>query len=117
MGSCGRFRSTLLGLGVCGLVMAGCQAPIQRVPLRLAPADARVFVDGVQIRDGADAVDLRSDRPHVVLAKRDGYRAQQLVLEPREVDGVTLLDPAEIQVELKPLVPTARAFEIEAGND
>jgi hypothetical protein len=94
----------------------GCQAPMQRVPLHLEPADSRVYVDGSELAAGARHVELRSDEPHVVLAKRDGYRPQQIVLEPSGRGDARRLQPAEIRLELEPLVPKESAVRIERAD-
>ncbi len=109
-------------VGVCAafaLVVAAfaCHTPpVQRVRLHVEPADAQVFVDGAPLAAGTAWVELRSDRPHVVLSKRDGYRPAQTVLETRSVDGRPRLAPAEIRVRLEPLVPKESGFRIE-GED
>ena len=96
----------------------GCQVPpVQRVGLRVEPADARVFVDGNEVAEGAGWLELRADTPHVVLARRDGYRSEQIVLETRRRDGVDRLEPAEIRLALEPLVPKERAFRVEGEEE
>jgi hypothetical protein len=99
----------LLLVGVC----AACQAPpTQQVPLHLEPSGVRIFVDGTEIAGSPAELDLRSDRPHVVHLERDGYRAQQVVLESR----ASRLEPAEIRLTLAPEVPTERQIRIEGAE-
>jgi hypothetical protein len=109
----GKFFNALV-VGAC--LALGCQTPTQRVPLHLEPSGARVFVDGTEVPGAADALELRSDRPHVVLVRRDGYRPEQVVLETRRVDGVSRLEPDEIRLELEPIVPKGREIRIEVAD-
>lgn len=96
--------------------LAGCQIPMQSVPLHLDTSGARVFVDGVRVDSGAGSLTLRSDRPHVVHIERDGHQAQQVVLESRETPSGPRLEPAEIRVRLAPVVPTERQIQIQGAD-
>lgn len=93
-----------------------CQAPMQRVPLHVEPGGARIFVDGIPLDGNPDAVELRSDRPHVIHVERDGYRAEQMVLEVRDGEAGApgmQLEPSEIRLRLEPLVPKDSEVRIE----
>ncbi len=112
----GGMRKLARGFGVASMLLfvgASCQPPVQQVPLHLTPSDARVFVDGSELAPGTASVELRSDRPHVVLARRDGYLPAQVVLESRSSAGGTTLEPAELRIELQPVVPKERSLRIE----
>ena len=110
----GAARARLAGVAIS--LLLGCQAPVQRVPLDVEPAGARIFVDGDAIEGSPDALDLRSDVPHVIHVERDGYRAEQMVLETRPDERGTRLEPGEIRLRLEPVVPTEREIRIE-GSD
>lgn len=89
---------------------------MQRIPLHLEPGGARVFVDGREVPGPPTALDLRADRPHVVHVQRDGYRAEQVVLEAHPGEAGPHLEPSEIRLHLAPVVPTEREIRIE-GED
>ena len=111
-----RLAGVLAGFALALGAIACHTPPIQRVPLQLEPADAQVFVDGTRLAPGTTSVELRSDRPHVVLSKRDGYRPAQTVLETRTVDGRPRLVPSVIRVRLEPLVPKESDFRIDSED-
>jgi hypothetical protein len=108
-----------ISCGLLGIAVAiGCQVPpVQRVALHVEPRDARLFVDGTEVAAGSGSLELRADLPHVVLARRDGYRSEQIVLETRRRGGVDRLEPDEIRIALEPLVPKQRSFKIEGAED
>ena len=73
-----------------------CQVPTQVIPLQVQ-AGTRVFVDGREISTVSKAVELRSDRPHVVYLQRDGHHAQQWILTSRKTADGPRLDPESIR--------------------
>lgn len=101
-------------LAVACLAVA-CQVPTQVIPLHVQ-AGTRVFVDGREISTVSKAVELRSDRPHVVYLQRDGHHAQQLILTSRKTADGPRLDPESIRVRLEPVVPTERRIRIEGAD-
>lgn len=105
-----RVRAAGLALGL--VVVAGC-ATKQRVALDCVPNDVSVFVDGRELRDSRDGVELRADRAHTVYFKGGGYEPQMVVLEPREVDGTNSLEPADL-CSRTDFVPMAPAVEMRA---
>ena len=110
-------RPILVWLSVAaGLACASVAPPLQRVAVHLEPQDAAMWVDGTRVAEGTRAVQLRSDTPHVVLVRRDGYRPQQVVLEPQGAGEAMRLEPTEIRLELEPLVPTERAIRIQGSE-
>lgn len=110
-------ESRRVGLAaIATLLVLGCQAPTQSLRLELEPADSRVYVDGDELAAGTRVVKLRSDRAHVVLVKRDGYRPQQWVIESRRVDGEPRLDPSQLTLRLEPLVPKEREIRIQGAD-
>ena len=106
----------LAGSVATAAVLLACRAPVQRIPLDLEPAGARIFVDGREVPGVPAALELRADRPHVVHVRRDGYQAEQIVLEPRDGGAGPHLEPAEIRLRLAPIVPTEREIRIEGGD-
>ena len=92
-----------------------CQAPTQVVPLQIQ-AETRVFVDGREIPTGSRAVELRSDRPHVVYLQRAGHHAQQVILESRQSEAGPRLEPESIRVHLVPILPTEPRIRIEGAD-
>ena len=92
-----------------------CQVPTQVVPLQIQPG-TRVFVDGREIATASRAVELRSDRPHVIYLQRAGHHAQQLILTSRETAEGPRLEPGSIRVRLEPILPTERRIRIEGAD-
>lgn len=116
-GSKRQWRPWLPAAGLLAVLALGCHTPpVQRVSLHIEPADARVFIDGKAVAPGTASAELRSDLPHIVLVKRDGYRPAQTVLETRSVEGRPRLDPAEVRLRLDPLVPKESDFRIDAAD-
>lgn len=108
-------RCGWIALGAAALAL-GCQAPVQSVRLQLEPSDSRVYVDGEAVAAGTSTLELRSDRPHVVLVRREGYRPEQRVIESRRVGSESRLEPSELSVRLAPLVPKERDIRIEGAD-
>ena len=118
----GRSRWGLAALiGLASLV--GC-APtrMQLVPLELAPARVSIYVDGehrvarAAPGGGEQQIELRSDVPHVLFFKREGYRPERVVLTSHEVDGVPQLRPERVVVRLDPLTPVRRQLSVELDD-
>jgi hypothetical protein len=102
-----------LGLLAIGPVL-GC-ASLQSVPLSLDPTPMVVYVDGEPLEDGApETVSLRTDRPHVLYFKREGYRPQQVVLESgTDATGELRLKPNRVEIRLAPIRSQGRQLEVE----
>jgi len=90
------------------------------VALELAPAPVSIYVDGrhreaegTPSDAGERRIELRSDVPHVLFFKRDGYRPERVVLTSEEVDGEPRLRPERVVVRLDPLTPVRRELTVE----
>lgn len=95
-------------------LLAGCAAH-QVVPIRVEPGPVDVYVDGeLAVRGHPESLSLPVDRGHVVLIRRPGFRAEQVVVESVRGDGgARRLVPAEIAVRLSPLQSRGRRIEVE----
>ena len=79
-------------------------APTQIVPVSMEPVPMSVFVDGQRLPGtGSQKVQLKSDRAHVFLFKKEGYRSQQVVLRSEPGPDRPRLEPEEIRVQLIPI--------------
>ncbi|MDH4016366.1 MAG: hypothetical protein OEV20_03410 [Actinomycetota bacterium] len=105
-------------LAACVAVAAGC-APMQYVPIDVGPAPVEVYVDGERVAEPLpEQLDLESDRGHVVMIKKDGHRAQQVILRSVEQpDGPPRLEPDALVVELRPETPKGRRLEVELDDE
>ncbi len=111
-------KSFAWGVGLLVVALALACAPKQIVPLQVGPGVVQVFVDGEPLPEPPpDTLDLKANRGHVVFVKKDGHRAQQVIL--RSVDqpsGPPALEPAQIVVELRPATPKGRRLEVELDD-
>lgn len=91
------------GVGVLGVLLLSC-APTQVVPIRMDPAPMTVFVDGRRVpEEDSRQVELKADRAHVFLFKKEGYQSEQVVLRSQPGPERPRLEPDEIVVQLIPL--------------
>lgn len=81
-------------------------------PLDRAPADVKVFVDGAPVDDASESIDLRTDRPHVLFIKGEGYEPAMVVLEIEETEDGPALSPRDLCLGLD-LTKRSRKLEIE----
>lgn len=88
---------------------------MQPVPIEAGPAPVEVYVDGERMAEPVPAeLDLQSDRGHVVMIRKPGHRAQQVILRSVEQpEGPPRLEPDRIVVELRPETPKSRRIEVE----
>ena len=88
---------TSLALLLAGVAWGGlgCAAK-HRVALDCVPHDVTVYVDGRELRERPEAVELSRDEPHTVYFKGGGYRPQMIVFESTEVEGEHRLTPTDI---------------------
>ncbi len=95
-----------------------CQVPLQRVPLRVEPDSVALFVDGRRVSPMPAELELRADRAHVLMFKREGYRAERVVLTASsgDSDEAPRLEPAEVSVRLAAIVPIASEVVIERAD-
>jgi len=103
-------------LGFCLLVgwgLAGC-APWQVVRIDAQPEPVRVFVDGESVvAIPAAGLRLRADRSHVLHFEREGYRAEQVIVESHASSAGPELQPGEISVRLRPVEVRGRKIDVE----
>jgi len=93
--------------------LLGCAAD-QIVPLSVDPAPVEVYVDGRRVdSDDPGHLALRSDRSHVVLIRRMGYRPAQVVVESVRTPDGPRLRPERIVVRLEPEQSAGRRIRIE----
>jgi len=105
----------LVGWLACG-VLACETVPKQVVRLHVEPANASVFVDGKERAPAPVELALSVDRAHVLFFRAEGYRPEQIVLEPGTRAGRQALEPGEVRVRLEPLVPTETGISIEGAD-
>ena len=92
-----------VGVGFLGFLALAC-APTQVVPVTVEPAPMAVFVDGRRLPEATSQnVELKSDRAHVFLFKKEGYQSQQVVLRSEPGPDRPRLQPDQIQVQLIPI--------------
>jgi hypothetical protein len=104
---------TALALLIAGLV--GC-APKQLVPLQVAPHGVTVFLDGKALDELPTELSLRSDRPHLLYFKREGFQPERVVLRT-VASQPPRLEPERVEVALRPLEARAtRNLEIEVDE-
>jgi hypothetical protein len=77
-----------------------------------APADVTVFVDGAPVDRASDSIDLRTDQPHVLFIKGEGYEPTMVVLDTEETEDGPALSPRDLCLELN-LAKRSRKLEIE----
>ena len=104
----GRDFGLLLVLG-----LVGC-APWQVVRIDAQPEPVRLFVDGESVAEiPAAGLRLRADRSHVLHFEREGYRAQQVILESLVSSAGPELQPGEIAVRLQPVEVRGRKIDVK----
>jgi hypothetical protein len=81
-------------------------------PLDRAPADVTVFVDGVPVDRTSDSIDLRTDQPHVLFIRGEGYEPAMVVLDIEETEDGPALSPRDLCLGLN-LAKRSRKLEIE----
>lgn len=96
-------QGRLCGAGILGGLLLAC-APTQVVPIRMDPKPVTVFVDGRRLAEkDSRQVELKADRAHVFLFKKEGYQSEQVVLRSEPGPERPQLMPDEIVVQLLPL--------------
>ncbi|MBW2541244.1 MAG: hypothetical protein JRF15_04065 [Deltaproteobacteria bacterium] len=84
-------------------------------PLDRAGGDVEVFVDGAPVDRASESIDLRTDRPHVLFIKGEGYESAMVVLDTEETEDGPALSPRDLCVELD-LAKRSRKLEIEVED-
>jgi hypothetical protein len=93
--------------------LGGC-APWQVVAIDAEPAPIEVFVDGRRVVEmPADGLRLRADRSHILHFEREGYRAEQVVLERVAGEDPPRLNPDRVSVRLHPIEMRTRQIDVE----
>ena len=93
------------------LFAAGCAAK-QTIPLDCVPKDVTIFVDKKPLDNVPDAIELRTDRPHTLFFRGEGYEPAMLVLESVDGEHGPALAPSDVCVELH-FVERTRNVEVE----
>ena len=65
------------------LVMGGCGAPKQKIPVSTNPIGATVFADGRKVCTTPCSVNLTTDAPHLLTIVKDGYEQEDLEITRR----------------------------------
>jgi len=81
-------------------------------PLDRGPADVTVFVDGAPVDRTSDSIDLRTDQPHVLFIRGEGYKPAMVVLDIEETGNGPALSPRNLCLDLN-LAKRSRKLEIE----
>ena len=112
-------RPTRSGFGLGLLVvltgggLAGC-ATWQAVGIDAEPRPLHVFVDGESVAEiPAAGLRLRADRSHILHFEREGYRAQQVVVESVAGPAGPELHPERVFVRLQPAATRSRKIDVQ----
>lgn len=81
-------------------VSLGC-ATTQTVDLRCVPNDVTVYVDGRELEETPESIELSQDEAHKIFFKGGPYEPQMVVLESTESDGEQRLEPADLCTETR----------------
>lgn len=112
-----RSQARLLGSVLFALAVAGC-ASTQTVKIECVPENVFVFVDGEQLEAGHTEVALRTDEPHKIYVKGEGYEPQLVVLEPQVDDEGRTRLAANEELCIEPVpIGLDRTLEIEVERD
>jgi hypothetical protein len=100
--SCG-IALVLLAVGAC--------AHKQTIRLDCVPKDVTIYLDKVPLERVPDSIALRTDQPHVLFFKGEGYEPTMVVLEIEETEDGPALSPRDLCFELN-LAKRKRELEI-----
>jgi hypothetical protein len=108
-----RFDTSIRACAIAFALLAtgGC-AHTQAYPLDCVPRGVTVYLDKAALDRVPDSIDLRTDRPHVLFFKGEGYESMMVVLEPEETADGPALSPRDVCSEFN-LVKRSRKLEIE----
>ena len=90
-------RFCILGIATLAAT-SGCAAK-QKIAIGCVPEEVAIYVDGERLDELPDELDLRSDRPHTLFFKGEGYAPELVVLNSEEIDGKARLSPGEVCVK------------------
>ena len=92
-----------VGLFVVLALILAC-APTQVVTISMEPSPVTVFVDGRRLPQvDSRKVELKADRAHVFLFKKEGYQSRQVVVRSEPGPDRPRLEPDQIVMQLIPL--------------
>jgi hypothetical protein len=108
-------QATLLA---ASLLAAGCLSSTQRVRIACVPEEMKIYVDGRLLEEGAEnVIFLRTDEPHKIFVRGEGYEPQLVVLEPTlDADGRESLGADEVCIEVIP-VGMERELDLQMEHD
>jgi hypothetical protein len=101
---------------ICGIVLVllavGACAHKQTIRLDCVPKDVTIYLDKVPLDRVPDSIALRTDQPHVLFFKGEGYEPMMVVLETEETADGPALSPRDLCFDLN-LEKRKRELEIE----
>jgi hypothetical protein len=105
-----------VSIRTCGIVLAllavGACAHKQTIRLDCVPKDVTIYLDKVPLDRVPDSIDLRTDQPHVLFFKGEGYEPTMVVLDIEETADGPALSPQDLCFELN-LARRSRELELE----
>ncbi len=105
-----------VSIRICGTVLAflgvGACAHKQTIRLDCVPKDVTIYLDKVPLDRVPDSVALRTDQPHVLFFKGEGYEPMMVVLDTEETADGPALFPRDLCFNLN-LAKRKRDLEIE----
>jgi len=105
-----------VSIRTCGIALAllavGACAHKQTVRLDCVPKDVTIYLDKVPLDRVPDSIALRTDQPHVLFFKGEGYEPMMVVLELEETADGPVLSPRDLCFELN-LAKRERELQIE----
>jgi hypothetical protein len=102
------------GIALALLAVAAC-AHKQTIRLDCVPKDVTIYLDKVPLERVPDSIALRTDQPHVLFFKGEGYEPVMVVLELEETADGPALSPRDLCFELN-LAKRKRELEIEIDD-
>ena len=99
------------GIALALLAVCAC-AHKQTIPLDCVPKDVTIYLDKVPLDRNPDSIALRTDQPHVLFFKGEGYEPVMVVLDIEETADGPALSPRDLCFELN-LAKRKRELEIE----
>jgi len=105
-----------LAIRICGIFLAlltvGACAHKQTIRLDCVPKDVTIYLDKVPLDRVPDSIALRTDRPHVLFFKGEGYQPVMVVLDIEETADGPALFPRDLCFDLN-LAKRKRELEIK----
>ena len=86
VGATGNLSIRTCGIALALLAISAC-AHKQTIRLDCVPKDVTIYLDKVPLDRVPDSIDLRTDQPHVLFFKGEGYEPVMVVLEIEESGG------------------------------